>query len=125
VILITDQCYPPVLPVQGTGQCMHIIRRENGSLHQLAAELMDLSRGMVVERGSLILMFSGSHMARAGTVGYIEDLLAATASIKSVMGQELRVAPLPPMFLGGCNSPEVLRIAAEVSAWAQDVQGVP
>jgi hypothetical protein len=100
---------------------MHIIRRENGSLHQLAAELMDLSRGMVAERGSLILLFSGTHMARARTVGYIEDLLAASASNKSVMGQELRVAPLPLMFLGGCNSPEVLRIAAEVSAWAQDV----
>jgi hypothetical protein len=44
VILLTDQLYPPALAVNGPGQCCKIIRRENGSLHQLAAELMDLAR---------------------------------------------------------------------------------
>jgi hypothetical protein len=123
VFLITDQAYPPALPVNGQGQCIKIVRRENGSLHQLAAELMDLARGKIIERGSLILMFSGSHLARAGTVGYIEDLVAAAASIKAVLGGALKVAPAPPLFLGGCDKDDIIRSCAEVYRWAEDVFG--
>jgi hypothetical protein len=45
VIFLVDQCYPPVLPAHGPASCVKIIRREYGSLNQLAAELTDLVRG--------------------------------------------------------------------------------
>jgi hypothetical protein len=81
---------------------------------------MDLTRGKIIARGSLILLFSGSHLARAGTVGYIEDLVAAAASKKAVLGADLKVAPAPPLFLGGCDKAEIIRSCAEVTRWAED-----
>jgi hypothetical protein len=86
VIQLTNQCYPAVLPAHGSAMCMKIIRREYGSLNQLAAELMDLARGKIIEKESMVLIFSGTHLARVGTVAYTEDLTAAVAAIKSVIG---------------------------------------
>jgi hypothetical protein len=110
-----------VLPAHGPAMCVKIIRREFGSINQLTAELMDLSRGKVIEKESLVLIFSGSHLARVGTVAYTEDLTTAVAAIRSVLGQDIKVAPLPPMFLGGCNSEELIRSCAEVAVWADAV----
>jgi hypothetical protein len=110
-----------VLPAHGPAMCLKIIRREFGSLNQLAAELMDLARGRLIEKESLVLIFSGTHLARVGTVAYTEDLTAAVAAIKSVLGQEIKVAPLPPIFLGGCDSKVVIRSCAEMSVWADSV----
>jgi hypothetical protein len=123
VILLTDQCYPAVLPAHGSAMCMKIIRREFGSLNQLAAELMDLARGKF-EKESLVLIFSGTYLAKVGTVAYNEDLTGAVAAIKSVTGQEIKVAPLPPLFLGGCESKVVIRSCAEMSVWAESVFSV-
>jgi hypothetical protein len=65
VIFLVGQCYPLVLPAHGPASCVKIIRREYGSLNQLAAEPMDLVRGKHLEKESLVLVFSGSHLARA------------------------------------------------------------
>jgi hypothetical protein len=82
-----------------------------------------MARGKIIERGSLVLLFAGAHLARAGTVGYIEDLVAAAASIKAVLGSDLKVAPAPPLFLGGCDRAEIIRSCAEVISWAEDAFG--
>jgi hypothetical protein len=121
VIFLTDQCYPPVLPAHGGATCIKIIRREYGSLNQLVAELTDLARGKALAKESLILIFAGAQLARVGTAAYIEDLIAAVASIKAVLGQDLKVAPLPPFFLGGCDSMEAVRSCAELAMWSDCV----
>jgi hypothetical protein len=118
---LTDQCYPGVLPAHGPAVCLKIIRREFGSINQLAVELLDHARGKIIEKESLILIFSGSHLARVGTVAYTEDLTMAVATIKSILGQDIKVAPLLPMFLGGCDSEVLIRSCAEVAVWADAV----
>jgi hypothetical protein len=60
-------------------------------------------------------------MSRAGTVGYVEDLLREAALIRSVLGNHLLVAPAPPLFMAGCSCPETVRICVEVAAWASIV----
>jgi hypothetical protein len=62
-------------------------------------------------------------MARAGTAGYIEDFISASAMIKTALGGQVTVAPLPPMFYSGCSAPEVVRTCAEVAAWFKHVYG--
>jgi hypothetical protein len=62
-------------------------------------------------------------MARSGTEGYIEDLLIATSKLRSVLGQQLTVAPLPHLFTAGCTCPLTIRTAAEVTVWASRVFG--
>jgi hypothetical protein len=73
--------------------------------------------------GSMVMIFSASHMTTAGTAGVIEDLLVTSAQIKSVLGQHVMVAPAPHLFMGGCRSKEVVGTCAEVSAWIDEGYG--
>jgi hypothetical protein len=120
VIVLADQAYPPILPCHGKQQCIKIIRVENGSIQSLTSEFLNLGRGYTLGTGSVVLIFSASHMAMAGTAGYVEDLLSASAQIRSVLGQHIKVAPAPHLFIAGCKNTEVIRICAEVSAWIDE-----
>jgi hypothetical protein len=123
VFILSNQSYPPLLPVHSEQRCLRFIRVENGSIQTLTSELLSIGRGYTLGAGSMVLIFSASHMATAGTAGYIEDLLAASAQIKSVLGQHVMVAPAPQLFMGGCRSSEVVRTCAEVSAWIDEGYG--
>jgi hypothetical protein len=101
--LLTDQAYPPAFPASAVGGCMKVIRREDASLMDLANEMIALTRGKELHVQSIILIHSLTHMARSGTEGYIEDLLIATSKLRSVLGQQLTVAPLPHLFTAGCT----------------------
>jgi hypothetical protein len=72
--LLTDQAYPPAFPVSSNLNCLKVIRREDGTLMELTNELLALVRGKEIHKQSFVLMYSLSHMAKAGTEGYIEDL---------------------------------------------------
>jgi hypothetical protein len=121
VFILADQSWPPVLPTNSGSRCLKIIRREHGSIFDLATEFLHLARGMEVGKGSMVLIGSISHMARAGTVGYVEDLLSAASQIKFSLGGNVQVALLLPLFLGGCNCPMTIRTVAEVAKWASVV----
>jgi uncharacterized membrane protein YgcG len=118
--LLTDQAYPPMFPVEKQN-CMKIVRREHGTLLELANELLAMTKGMEVGKQTVVLMHSLSHMARAGMEGYIEDLLMAASKIKAVLGQH--VAVIPHLFEAGCRSEMAIRTVAEVTTWASMVYG--
>jgi hypothetical protein len=115
---LTDQAYPPVFPFSSNLNCLKVIRREDGTLMELANELLALVRGKEVHKQSIVLMHSLSHMAKAGTEGYIEDFLVAASKLKAALGVHIQVVPLPHLFMAGCTCPLVIRTAAEVTVWA-------
>jgi hypothetical protein len=118
VLVLTDQSYPAVLPTGGAQRCIKIIRVEHGSISDLVYELTSLAKGMEFAKGTVVLIHSASHMARAGTVGYVEDFLREASLVKSVLGQHMLVAPAPPLFLAGCSCQETIRACAEICTWA-------
>jgi hypothetical protein len=120
--LLPDQAYPPLFPTDKLN-CLKVIRREHGSLLELANELLAMTKGMAVGKQTVILLHSLSHMARVGTEAYIEDLLLAASKIKAILGQHVAVIPLPHMFAAGCKSETAIRTVAEVTTWASKVFG--
>jgi hypothetical protein len=46
VFILADQSWPPVLPTKNAARCLKIIKREHGSIHELATEFLQLARGM-------------------------------------------------------------------------------
>jgi hypothetical protein len=122
-ILLTDQSYPPLVPSHTEQSCLKILRREDASIMELANELLQLLRGKEVNKNGIILVHSLSHMAKAGTEGYIEDLLMAASKLRAVLGQQIQVVPLPHLLLAGCTCPMTIRTAAEVTSWAAKVYG--
>jgi hypothetical protein len=120
---LTDQAYPPVFPVSSNLNCLKVIRREDGTLMELANELLAMVRGKEAHKQSIVLMHSLSHMAKAGTEGYIEDFLVAASKLKAALGVHIQVVPLSHLFMAGCTCPLAIRTAAEVMVWAAKTFG--
>jgi hypothetical protein len=108
------------LPVSGIEQCLKIIRIENGGLLELADELLNLVGNRRVPPGSIVLLFSPTHLTTVGLTAYIGNHLAATKKIQDRLGRETRVAPLPPLLLASCNNKTTIREMLEFVSWDQD-----
>jgi hypothetical protein len=65
--ILSDQCFPPIIPVEGNGECFKILQIENTSLGELIATFLDLTKGFSVPAGSVVLLASASYLALAGT----------------------------------------------------------
>jgi hypothetical protein len=118
-IVIADQNFPAVLPVDSHDQCFKIIRVESGSLKVLVDTLLDHVGNRVIPPGSLVLIGSLSHLANVGLSAYVYDLLDSVSTITSKLGREVRVSPLPPMMMSGIDSGQVIREVFELATWAE------
>ncbi len=80
--VLGDQCFPPVLPSGGEGDCLAIILIENGTLMELADSFLDLAKGYDMPVGSVVVLSSVSLLARIGTAAYAEEVVRAFARIR-------------------------------------------
>jgi hypothetical protein len=121
--LLTDQCFPAVLPADGKRKCLKIVRIEHGMLGELAAEFVNLLKGRYLAAGGVVLLFSATNLAAAGIAGYTADLMHSIERLKKEVGEHMVYAPLPHYFGAGCKDEQTVRGAVELSAWAADVFG--
>ena len=117
VILLGDQALPPLLPSSSELNYMRIIRLEFGSLHQLVSILLDLLEGRKLCLGSLILLFSVTHIAQVGIAGYIEDLVASKKRLTEKLGDSIYVSTAPPLLLCGLDREESIRDIFDLQEW--------
>ena len=54
--VLSDQCFPPVLPSTGKGDCLAIVQIEDGTLMELANAFLDLANGYDVPVGSVVVL---------------------------------------------------------------------
>jgi hypothetical protein len=59
--ILSDQNFPGVLPCS-SGECLKIVRVENGSLNEIVTCFLEVTRGEGLPTGSAILLFSASHL---------------------------------------------------------------
>jgi hypothetical protein len=67
-IVLSDQAYPTHWHGGGDKACVSILRVEFAMLQELAEELIAKLKGRYVAAGSIIMMFSATNLAAAGTV---------------------------------------------------------
>jgi hypothetical protein len=94
-ILLTNQAYPPMLEAHGVRRCLKILRIEHNMLIELADALMALLRGRYIATGSIVLLFSSTNLAVAGTSGYCADLMGAIERLKTGLGEHVVYSPRP------------------------------
>jgi hypothetical protein len=116
-VILSDQCFPPILPATGSGKCFKILRVENGSIHVLVAEFTKALGNRIFPPGSIILMSSFAHLGRVGLTAYINDLLWAESELKSKLGRDTIVRPLPPLLLPGCEDKTLIRDIYDLADW--------
>jgi hypothetical protein len=59
---------------------------ENGSIRDLVDEFLVRVKNRRIPKGSIVLLFTASHLADVGLAMYTEDLLAARKMIKEKTG---------------------------------------
>jgi hypothetical protein len=121
VFILADQCFPAALPAAGPGECIPIIRIENGTVNELARLLVDVFAGVEIRVGSLILLASVSHLAAAGTAAYAESTVRAVKYLLSSFADKVTVRPGVPILLGGAGDSSLVRSLVEVAAWADSL----
>ena len=66
VVILCDQAYPPATPSSSELGCIKYIRLEHGSIPDLCGSLLELLAGRELRPGSIVLIFSATHLAQVG-----------------------------------------------------------
>jgi hypothetical protein len=72
-VVLSDQHFPANIPADSAGECMRILRIENGSLTEIADELLRLVPKKGIPKGTGILYGSISHMGVVSAERYAMD----------------------------------------------------
>jgi hypothetical protein len=98
--ILSDQNFPPVIPVEGEGECLKIFRIEDSTLDELVTSFMDLTSGFQIPAGSVVVLASASHLAWVGTAAYAADFVKAKEKLVRAMGGGHRAgARYPPLHV--------------------------
>ena len=116
VFILSDQCFPPVLPA-ATGNCVKIIRVENACLTELAEIFLSTVAGCAVQVGTLVTLSSGSRLCQIGVAAYAEELVRASKIIMASLSGKVRVRAGVPLLLQGTADPSLVRSIFELDGW--------
>jgi hypothetical protein len=104
---MADQNFPASLPVEDCGgECMKIIRVEDGTLLELVAVLLEATRGFVVPAGSVVVIVSASHLAWVGAAAYAKEFTVARHRLRAAFRGGIEVVHGVPLLASGvpdCN----------------------
>jgi hypothetical protein len=127
VIVLADHCFSPNLSVSdhSSGDCLAILRIEHGDLHELAELFFSLTDIYKIQRGSIILLSSVSHLAQAGLDAYAADMASIISSIKNRLAGIVEAFPVAPLLLGGCEDQSLVRAVFDTCLWLKAIPGYP
>jgi hypothetical protein len=63
--VLSDQNFVPAVPVGGDGECLKILRIENG-LKELVELFLEATRGYIIPAGSVVILTSASYLSWVG-----------------------------------------------------------
>jgi hypothetical protein len=81
--ILSDQNFPPSLPVEMEGECLKVMRVEDGTLQELVTTFLEATRGFVVPAGSVVAIASASHLAWVGAAAYAQELVNAIHRLRA------------------------------------------
>jgi len=127
VIILADQNFPPILPA-GDGDCVMIVRVEDGTLSELDTVFTERFRAFLkphgnLTPGSVVLVGSLSFLRACGIQEYAENLVRTIVSISNKTGGGVDVLPLVGVPMHGLESASLIRNLMDLDAWLLAVQG--
>jgi hypothetical protein len=118
--VLSDQCFPPVLPADGDGDCLAIIQIENGDLAGLVTAFLDLVTGYDLPVGSVVLLSSAAQLLRIGAAAYSEEVVRACLRIREAYGGTVSSLHGIPIFTDGMSNSELVRSLLDIELWLGD-----
>jgi len=97
--ILSDQANPPILAaLQQDRSCIAVLRVEDASPAELVDTFRKITESKNLQVGSVIMVSSLSHLGRAGTDRYTEDVAAAIRSLEEDFKGRVRIIhglPIP------------------------------
>jgi hypothetical protein len=119
--ILSDQCFPPIIPVEGDGECFKILQIEDASIFELIVAFLDITKGFSVPAGSMVVLASASYLARAGTATYAAEYVRARGHLLDAMGGGIELLHGFPIFLSGTEDSVLLRCLVDFEHWLGQV----
>ena len=117
VFAAADQSFPACVPAADNGECIRVVRVEDGSLQEIIHALADAIGNSKLGTGTVVALGSVSHLAEVGSAQYITDWVRSRHWLKSRFGDTLIVVPLIPVLSGGWEGRSTVRALLEVLHW--------
>jgi hypothetical protein len=112
-LVLSDQSFPPAVEVGEGGNCLRIVRIEDGLLGEIADLALEMfPRGL--PENSIVLLGSGTHLLRVGSSGYSRAWVECNRKLAR-LGRSVQICPLPPI-LSGPNPGLIFRSIVEFAA---------
>jgi hypothetical protein len=114
--VLSDQNFSPVLPCS-EGECLKIIRVENGSLAEIVNCFLEVMKGKGIPTGLVALLCSVAHLQMRGVAGYMTNLGVEMERIGAVFRGGVICLPGIPILIGGCDDGTTTRSIIEAGRW--------
>jgi hypothetical protein len=119
--VLSDQCFGPVLPSTGNGDCLDIVQIEDGTLMELESAFLDLANGYDVPVGSVVVLSSTSMLLRTGPAAYAEQMVRSFARIRDAYKGSARVVHGFRVLVEGVENEVLIRSLMDIDLWLTEV----
>ncbi len=69
-LVFSDQSFPANVPAMDGGECIRVVRVEEGTLHELVQEFLSMVKKWMIVPGTIIMLGSLSQLGKQGTAWY-------------------------------------------------------
>jgi len=121
VVVAGDQHFPANLPASAQGECMRIMRVENGSLSEITHELIKKMPKGGAEAGTVVMLGSAIQLGVESVAFYASEWKKCRNILKREMGDVI-VIPLLHLSPVGIEDRTVLRGMIDMAAWFDDME---
>ncbi len=74
-LVLSDQSFPANVPAMDDGECIRVIRVEDGSLQEIVQEFLSMVKKWMIVPGTIIMLGSLSQLGKQGTAWYASEWL--------------------------------------------------
>jgi hypothetical protein len=115
-VVLSDQHFPANIPADSAGECFRILRIENGTLTELADELLKVIPEDGIPKGSVILFGSTANLGVVSAERYAAEWAKNRNWLLERLGEVL-ILPGIPLTSSGVEDRCVMRGLLDVAAW--------
>jgi len=102
----------------GDGECLKILRVEDGDLGELVSCFLEITKGYNIPAGTIVTLSSLGQLARSGPAAYAMGLREAVQRLTKTFGKGIKIASNIPIPAGE-TSGELVRYWIEVDTWLE------
>jgi hypothetical protein len=116
ILSLSDQHFPANIPADEQGECIHILRIENGTLNELTEEALKVAPRVGLPAGSIVLLASVSQLAYDSAEFYAAEWKRCRNILRKALG-DIMVLPGLIITSVGISDRTTIRGLLDINSW--------